>query len=457
MKKYRLRILIILISGSIFCPLAAQTVEQLKKERKQIQKNLELTDKKLQATKKNEKKSLNKINILNQNLIERKALIKNYNSEIGLLDNKIEKITSDIKNLEKDLDKLKQNYTRLIQKAQANKNVYSKIMFVLSAESFDQSMRRMRYLHEFTSYQKQQGDKIKDIQKTLVLKTDSLGEHKRGKIVAVQAKEQEAQKLKNDQQKEKIILSGLQKEEEKLTAEYRKQRIKVNEINEKIERIIAEEIRKAEEKKRAEEAKRLAEAKKKAEAEKNRKKAETAKENTSGKSKETTGGEIKERTETREKEYVASSLDVSKETREESLLSGNFERNRGRLPWPTERGAISGHFGVQPHPVLRQVTINNKGTYFQSPSGTNARSVYDGVVTAVFSIPGGGNAVIVQSGDYRCVYSGLASVFVHSGDKVRSKQSVGKIYTDEENGKTELYFQIYKGRTVINPESWISR
>lgn len=445
MKKNIVHIIIIFVFSISQFSVSAQTVEQLKKERKQIQKKLEQTSKILRETQKNEKQSIKKLNVLKQGVIERKALINNYNSEINILENKITKLSSEQAALEKELAKLKKDYTRLIQKAQINKNVYSKLMFILSADNFDQSIRRMRYLHEFTAYEKQQGNKIKEIQKKLEQKTDSLGQHKLSKVQAVQAKKAETTKLQKDQKNEQIVLTGLQKKEKNLSSEYQRNQRKVNEINAKIERIIAEEIRKAEERKRAEEARQ------KKLAEQRRKEAERSKE--TGKTTKTSSEvAVKE-----EKEPTLPAYEISKETREENLLSGNFERNRGRLPWPVDRGSVSGHFGVQPHPVLKQVTVNNKGTYFQSPSGTNARAVYDGLVTSVFSIPGGGNAVIVQHGNYRSVYGNLSSVYVKMNQKVSTKQPIGRIYSDDETGKTELYFQIWQGRQLLNPEGWITR
>ncbi|HLP04795.1 MAG TPA: peptidoglycan DD-metalloendopeptidase family protein, partial [Paludibacter sp.] len=163
---------------------------------------------------------------------------------------------------------------------------------------------------------------------------------------------------------------------------------------------------------------------------------------------------------TAEKEEEAAprtSGSVSALTREETLLAGNFERNRGRLPWPTSNGFISGHFGVQPHPVLKHVTTNNKGIYIQTPAGSVARAVFEGKVTQIFYIQGN-NGIIVQHGNYRTVYANLSQIFVREGQTVSAKQNIGKVYTDPDNdNKTELYFQVYNGRNVMNPEGWIAR
>lgn len=143
-------------------------------------------------------------------------------------------------------------------------------------------------------------------------------------------------------------------------------------------------------------------------------------------------------------------------TKEEKLVAGGFAQNKGRLPWPTEKGFISGQFGVQPHPTLAHVTVNNKGIYIQTTAGANARAVYEGVVSGVF-VSDGRNVVIVKHGNYRTVYSNLTTLFVKNGDKVNAKQAIGKIYTDPENdNKTELFFQLRKDTDILNPSLWLT-
>ena len=144
-------------------------------------------------------------------------------------------------------------------------------------------------------------------------------------------------------------------------------------------------------------------------------------------------------------------------TKEQQLIAGGFEANKGRLPWPVEKGMISGHFGKQQHPVYSQVTIDNKGIYLQTVAGAKARAVYKGEVTSCFMIANT-YAVIIQHGNYRTVYSNLSKLNVKQGDVVETKQIIGTIFTDpEQDQKTELYFQIYKDRNILNPELWIAR
>lgn len=287
------------------------------------------------------------------------------------------------------------------------------MLFLLSAESFDQSFRRLRYMQEFTAYRKQQIEKIDKTRQEIAQKTAQLTQHQQTQEVVKKQKNAEQQKLMDDKKKENTAYANLKQKEKNLQADLKKQQQIANDLNRKIEALIAEEVRKAEEQ---------------------RKKTGTA----SPDAKPGTG--------------------VYTLTKEEQLISGNFAANAGRLLWPVERGFISGKFGVQPHPTLKYVTTNNKGVYIQTPTKTIARAVFEGVVTQRFSVPGSNNGVIIQHGQYRTVYANLTTIYVRVGEKVSAKQRIGQIYTDTENdNKTELFFQIWKERTILNPESWIAK
>jgi septal ring factor EnvC (AmiA/AmiB activator) len=418
----------------LFAPISAQTVKQLELQRKQTLERLQTTSKMLNETKKSQRSSLNKLSIISRNINERKTLIKNINSEIVGLDSSIQQLNQQKTQLENRLTVLKKDYVKLVQEAHINRSIYAKIMFVLSAKSFDQSYRRLRYLQEYTNYRKQQVQEIDRVRTEIIHKNDSLQVHKNTKVEVVKQKVTETQRLATDQKKEKVVLTELHKKERKLRVELQIQQRKAAELNNKIERIIAEEIRKAEAKRAAEAKRRMAEERR---------------------AKTTSKTSNKTQSEKISKEQTSS---VSALTKEETLLSGDFERNKGRLPWPTSNGFISGHFGIHEHPVLKHVMINNKGIYIQTPAGSNARAVFEGVVTQRFSIPGSNNGVIIQHGNYRTVYANLTQIFVREGEKVSAKQPIGKIYTDDEkDNKTELYFQIWNGKNLQNPELWISR
>lgn len=438
--------IVVVFLSVMVCTLQAQSVKELEKQRNKTLQLLESTNKMLNETKKSQRSSLNKLTIINKNIVERKTLINNIGKEINELDGEMQRLNQEKRLLENRLSTLKRDYARLVQEAHLNRSVYTKIMFVLSANSFDQSYRRLRYLQEYSDYRKQQVRKIENVKTQIVVKSDSLNRNKQTKVEVVKQKEVEANKLTNDQKKEKVMLTDLKKKEKKLMADLKKQQKIANDLNNKIARIIAEEIRKAELKRKAEQERAAAEERKRLAAEQKKQGVKSSTPSSEKEAKKT------------EKQVPVQSASVSMLTKEEKLISGNFSANSGRLPWPTDKGFISGHYGVHPHPVLKHVTTNNKGIYIQTPTGTNARAVFEGEVTQRFSIPGSNNAVIIKHGEYRTVYANLTSIYVNVGDKVSAKQSIGKIYTDGDNdNKTELYFQIYKGRTLLNPEGWIAR
>lgn len=470
----RLLVIVLFLMTVVFT-LPAQTVKELERQRKQTLQTLETTSKMLNETNKSKKSSLNKLSIISKNINERKTLIKNISTEIGLMDVEIVRLNEEKTKLETKLSTLKSDYAKLVQEAHINRSLYAKIMFVLSAKSFDQSYRRLRYLQEYTDYRKQQVREIEAVKTEIIHKNDSINTHKVTKVEVVKQKETEAKNLTKDEQKEKIQLTDLQKREKKLREDLKKQQKKANDLNNKIERLIAEEIRKAEARRVAAESKRVAaetarraETERKRIAEEKRRNAEEPRYKISAKTEKKQ--EQKANTiATRPAKTVppvsmaassasSTSVPVSMLTKEETLISGNFERNIGRLPWPTPNGFISGHFGIQQHPILKHVTTNNKGIYIKTPSGSTARAVFEGVVTQRFSIPGSNNAVIIQHGNYRTVYANLTQIFVREGDHVSAKQAIGKIYTDDDNdNKTELYFQVWNGKNIQNPENWIAR
>lgn len=407
------KVLILLFTFLLMAVASAQTIKELEEQRKNALKRLETTSKVLSETKKTQQTSLNKLNIINKSISQRTSLINTINKEINALTREIATLHAETKKLERELEAFKEDYARMVREAYINRGVYSKMLFLLSAESFDQSFRRLRYMQEFTAYRKQQIEKIDKTRQEIAQKTAQLTQHQQTQEVVKKQKNAEQQKLMGDKKKENTAYANLKQKEKNLQADLKKQQQIANDLNRKIEALIAEEVRKAEEQ---------------------RKKTGTA----SPDAKPGTG--------------------VYTLTKEEQLISGNFAANAGRLLWPVERGFISGKFGVQPHPTLKYVTTNNKGVYIQTPTKTIARAVFEGVVTQRFSVPGSNNGVIIQHGQYRTVYANLTTIYVRVGEKVSAKQRIGQIYTDTENdNKTELFFQIWKERTILNPESWIAK
>lgn len=407
MIKYRLCPFVLLVS-LLAMPIVAQTRQQLEAQKKKTLESLAQTNKLLDETQKSKKGSENKINLLKRSINERNALIKSLNGEISLLEQNIVQLEEERKQLEEKLAFQKADYARLVRETHARRNYFSPLLFILSSDNFSQAYRRFRYLQELSDYRKRQAAEILQLTGELEAKGLALQSDKADKGRVMSEKEREAKKLESDRQREKQMLTELQKKEADLKAKQKKQQKKADELNEKIQKLVAAEIKKEEERRR--------------------------------------------------KEAAKQGKPVYQMSKDEQLVAGNFEKNKGKLPLPVERGFISGHFGVQPHPVLPHVTTNNKGIYIQTPAGSTARAIFDGVVTKCFMVPGSNSSVIVKHGNYRTVYSNLTEIYVKEGDKVTTKQKLGKIFVDTENdNKTELYLMLYKDTEIQNPELWLAK
>ena len=412
MKKF---VSFLIVSLCLLQPLFPQSIAELEEKKKQALENLAQTNKLLNETQKSKQGSVNKINLIKRNIKERKTVIQSLNGQIDALERNIGVLRTEKQQLEERLRYLKADYAKLIRETHVRRNHFSPLLFILSSDNAGQAYRRFRYLQEFSDYRKKQAFEIQRVTAQLVVKEKNLTNDVDKKERVLTEKEREAKKLESDRQQENKMLTQLQKKEKKLKDQQKKQQRQANELNNKIQKLIAAEIRKDEERRR-------------------QAANESAKE--SGKP-------------------VPTTFEMSKD---EKLIAGNFEKNKGRLPLPVEKGFISGHFGVQPHPVLKHVTTNNKGIYIQAPAGSSARAVFEGVVTQCFMVPGSNSAVIVKHGNYRTVYSNLTEIYVKEGDKVSTKQRIGKIFVDTENdNKTELYLMIYRDTSIQNPELWLAR
>jgi len=428
MKRFFVLFLIFSTTSSL---LLSQSVKELELQRKKMLESISLTNKLLNETQHSATSTINRLAIIRKNIGLRQRLIENLSQEVIALDQTIDTLQAEHDQLQAHLTKLKQDYARLLQESQMRQNSYSELLFLFSSQSISQAYRRLRYLKEFSDYRKQQALEIIAVENKVALQQQTLTQTRNAKEMLRVQKETEKQKLKLEQQKENNTFYSLKGKEKNLHAQLAKQQRIANELNAKIEQLIAEEIRRAEDRKR--EAARLVAAKRRKVA--------------------ISHGVVKKETST-----VTNESSVDFMTKEEQLVSGNFAANKGRLPWPVEKGFISGHFGIQPHPVLQHVTTNNKGIYIQTPRNSDARAIFDGVVTERFSIPGSNNAIIIKHGNYRTVYANLTTIYVREGEHVSAKQKIGRIFTDDENGgKSELYLMIWKDKTPLNPELWLAR
>ena len=404
--------LIIIILCIAHCTLSfnlnAQSIKELEAQKKKALDELAVTNRLLNETQKNKKGTENKLNLLKQSIKQSTNYINALNQEIGALDANISNLQASRLSHQQRLQQLKYEYALSTRAIYSHHKYFSPIIFIFSADNFNQAIRRFRYLQQVAAHRKYQAREIEKITKQLIEEENILTENRIQKETAVSAKTLEQQRLEEQRKKRNDELASLKKKETNLKKKQKEQQAKADKLNQKIQNMIAAEIKRQ-------------------------------KEEAAAKAK---------------KEGKKDPYELSKE---EKLVAGSFEANKGKLPRPVEKGLISGHFGIQPHPFLDKVQVNNKGTYFQIPAGSDARAVFEGEVTQCFSVPGSNQSVIIKHGNYRTVYSNLVTLYVKVGDKVSTKQKIGKVYTDTENdNKTELYFMLYKDTEIQNPESWLA-
>jgi septal ring factor EnvC (AmiA/AmiB activator) len=295
----------------------------------------------------------------------------------------------------------------MIRHAYFNRNAYDRLAFVFSSQSYNQAFKRLRYLQEYSQFRQKQVDEIKMVEQKL---SDELLALKRQKVLLTVAKNEKSQSLESsqievsildgEQSSQKSLLLKLRKKEKQLKKELQSKQQLAKSLDKKIRKIIEEEIRLA--------------------------KAKASKES-----------------------------DVLAMTPEEQQLADNFTSNKGKLPWPVERGVIIERFGVQAHPVLKGIETFNNGVKITTEEEALVRAIFDGTVSRIIDIPGAGKAVIVSHGDYFSVYSNLLEVSVKRGQEVFLKEKIGTVLTKTATKETITELQIWKGSEKMDPSSWL--
>ena len=402
-------------------------VKKLERQRKEALADIEQTNKLLQETSKSAKNSLNRLNLLSKQIQSRKQVIGLLNQELDAIEKDILGLQADIRLLKSQLSQKQANYGKSMRGMYKRRSAQDKLLFILSAENFGQSLRRMRYLREYAGWQKRQAEEIIAKQQEIAAKQRAMEKTRAEKRALLDVRQTESKKLQTEEAAQQAEVKELNKKQSSLKAELKKKRRQAEALNRQIEKQIAEEIARAE-----------------AAAKAAREKAAKGKKqegNAANGSKE---------------ERVAATKGGYAMTKAERQLSDNFGNNRGRLPYPvTGRHTVVATFGEQQHAQLKYVRTSNSGIDIQSDPGADARAVFNGVVTRVFVIPGYNNSVIVRHGNYLTVYSNLSQVYVKAGDSVATRQSIGKIYSDPEEG-TVLHFQLWKEKTKLNPLPWLN-
>lgn len=416
----------------LLLPLMAQSnklIKELESKRGALQKQIAESESLLQTTTKNVGSQLKGLAALTGQIEERKRYILAINSDMDAIDRELVSLERQLNQLQKELKDKKTKYAASVNYLYRNHTIQDKLLFIFSAQTLEQTYRRLRYVREYASYQRMQGEEIQKKQKQINDKRAELTEARKAKENLLKERENEKTTLERQEKEQKALVDNLRKKQRSLQSEINKKRKEANQLNARIDRLIAEEIEKA--RKRAEEeAQREAAARKKAE------KTESP-------------------SATKPKAEPLEAYTMNKADRE---LSGSFASNRGKLPVPvTGPYIITSHYGEYTVPGLRGVKLDNKGIDIQAKPGAQARAVFNGKVAAVFQLNGLFN-ILVRHGAYISVYCNLSTASVKADDMVKTGQTLGTIFSDgADGGRTVLHFQLRKEKEKLNPEPWLNR
>lgn len=375
--------------------LEGQTRRDLEDQRRKTLEEISYVDNLLQETAKEKKESLNELKIIGRKLNLRESVLKGLQEEILLLNDRIDLNTLAINMMESDLLVLKQDYESAVLSSFRSSKGNSEIGYILSAKDFNQGYKRLKYLQQITKFRRQESETIMELKSEIEVSKKKMEED----IVRISElksrEEQQKYLLQGENDKQQKIVKSLSNKERQLERELEDKKRAAKRIEAEISKLIAEEKRKA----------------------------------------------------------------TTKElSPEQKLISDNFFENKGKLPWPVEKGIVTSHFGIHNHPVLKYVQENNSDIEITSSGATPVRCVFKGTVARVFSIPGLNMSIIIKHGRYFTVYSNLINVIVKTGDKVDTKQVIGSVYNDIEKGnEAVLKFMVTEEKVNLDPELWISK
>lgn len=430
-------VLLVVFSCFVLLKSSAQTASaKLRKEQDRLEAKLANSKSLLNKTRSSTEASLSELRLIESQIRLREQLVMNFDSQIRSADKRVQEKEQEIDSLKAKLEVLKEQYQKMLIYAYKHRNKYSELMQVISAEDYHEAQKRKKYIEKLAALQQQQLFIIKQNEKLLQEEIVSIKEEKERKLAVLLEKKKEAELILQDKEEKEQIYQKFKEKEGELVEQIRSDELKKEVLKEKINSAIRKEIEIAN-KKAAEEA------------ERKRKAAEEAKR----KEKEA----LANKKATEEKNTV-SSVDFVK-TKEVSELDQNFELNKGKLPWPVEKGTITEGFGKNAHPTLENVFTNNSGIDITAPKSAQVRAVFEGEVTSILNIPGAGKVVIIKHGNYRTVYTNLQNTYVTAGTIVKTKQAIGSLIVQPNSQISVAHFEIHQvvGSAVkcLNPSLWI--
>ncbi|AIG31163.1 peptidoglycan DD-metalloendopeptidase family protein [Flavobacterium psychrophilum] len=402
MLKYIIFFLLIL-STSLSWGQEEERQRKLEQQKERLQEEIRAQEKLLQSQKTKEKSVVKVVIQQTEKINLQQKLINTTAKQAKVLGNSMYINQVSVNKLNDDLRILREDYAKMIVKSYKSRSAQSKAMFLLSSENFLQAYKRAQYMKQYSSFRKLQGEEIKV--KTIELEryNSKLSGQKKEKVKLIAESEKEKEALEKDKQEQQRLLFSIKKDKGKIIADIRKKQKESKAIEKQIDRLIRESIAAA-----------------------NKKAGNTTNTTT----------------------FVL--------TPEAKELANDFKSNRGRLPWPVEKGLLTKKFGRQPHPLEPSIMIESSGIEISSERGVKARSVFAGEVSDVQQAANGTATIVLRHGDYITTYSNIGKVFVHKGDKVSTKQVLGEVFFNTFTNKAILKFLIFQNTTKLNPQSWIT-
>jgi septal ring factor EnvC (AmiA/AmiB activator) len=388
-------------TGVVLSQSTTKRQQELEAQRVRLKNEIKQINELLFSSKKNRKNVVTEVEDLQVKLSVREELIKVTNAQVNLLTRKINLNERNISDQRKELKALKEDYAKMIQNSYASKSLQNRLMFLFSSENFLQAYKRIQYLKQYTQYRRKQGLAIAEKTQLLQELNKALIEEKSKKLVLVEENKTVQEQLKKERNAQENLIKSLRRKERSLAAQISKKEKEARAIDREIDRLIRAAIA----------------ASNKAAGKRGKKTFEL--------------------------------------TPEAKLIAANFEANRGRLPWPLDKGVIIQGFGRQRHPVVKTTTIQSNGVTIATAPATQVRAVFEGEVMSVVTFKGSNPSVLIRHGNYITVYKNLGKLYVKKGDKVKAKEAIGEVFTNQQTGKTEIQFSIFNNVKVLNPKGWI--
>lgn len=388
---------------------------QLERKRQEILSEIKKIEVVLFKTQGEKKSVLNEVADVNQRLQARERLIKITNQQANYLTRTINANMQEVDNLRKELKTLKEDYAAMIRKSYKSKSQQSRVMFLLSSESFLQVYKRVQYMKQYADYRRKQGEDIKAKTAQLQQINKDLIEQRKDKDALIAENKKERAKLVDEKKSQEALVATLKKNEGKFAAQIRKKQRAAEKIDKEIDALVRAEIAKA-----------------------NKVATNTTKATTGNKN-------------------VTKNSTTFNMTPEAKKLASSFSSNKGKLPWPVTQGVVTGKYGEHSHSQFSGIKRKSTGVEIATAKDEDVRAVFDGEVIQIQRVKGANASVMIRHGNYLTIYMNVIKLKVKKGDKVTTKQNIGKVGRSALAGKPQLKFYIYKDDKKMNPADWVYR